>query len=213
MTRNFLPSATLLTVLTLGLGGQAIAQGGTSGRGVGPMALQKAEQAKKQQAAGAEGRNSLSAGDRRLVQVAAASGLFEVEAARMASSKAADAALQRYAATLVEDHTQANEDLRRMANAKGLSLPNRPAAAQQRALERLSQLKAEAFDREFLRVVGLREHQQDIQRFRAASRHAQDPELRRWADQMLPTLERHLSQARDLPMMSRMSVGADAATH
>lgn len=205
MTMNPLSSGVMVAVLALALGGQVMAQdgsGGSGGRGVGPMALQKAEQEKAERA---QGQQSLAIGDRRFVQAAATSGMFELEAARLASSGAADAALQRYAATLVEDHTRANEDLRRLASAKGLQLPARLPAAQQRELDRMRQLQGEALDRAFLRRVALREHQQDIRRFEAASRNARDPELRAWASQMLPTLERHLSQARQLPLMSSMT--------
>lgn len=193
---------------TLSTGGPAFAQDGGAagsgqGRGVGPMALQQAQQAQQAKA----GAGQLSASDRRFVLDAAASGLFEVEAARMASSRAADPELQRYATMLVEDHTAAHEDLRRLASAKGLQLPGQPAGARQRALDRLSRLSGADFDHEFLRSVAMREHQRDIRSFQAASRVAQDPEIKAWAARVLPTLDKHLSQARQLPMMPMAGPG------
>ncbi len=93
-----------------------------------------------------------------------------------------------------------------------MQLPSRLAPAQQRELDRLRQLKGDSFDREFLRTVAMREHQQDLRRFQTASRSARDSDLRAWAGQMLPTLERHLSQARELPLMSRMPMDGRGRT-
>lgn len=211
MTLNPLSSGVLLAVLALSLGGQVLAQNGGGGtanssRGVGPMALQKAEQA-KEQSTETTAVSGLSAADRRFMLDAAASGLFEVEAARLASSKASDPALQRYASMLVEDHTAANEELRGLASAKGIALPSRPKIGQQRALDRMAKLAGDDFDREFVRSVALREHQRDVRQFEAASRNARDPELKAWAAKVLPTLQRHLSQARQLPMMPMAGPG------
>lgn len=209
MTLNPLCSGVLLAVFALALSGQVLAQDGGAGsgnRGVGPMALQKAEQA-KEQPSGNTAASGLAAGDRRFMWGAAASGLFEVEAARLASSKATDPALQRYASMLVEDHTAANEELRRLASAKGMDLPTRPNAGQRRTLDRMARSTGEDFDREFLRSVAMREHQRDIRQFEAASRNAQDPEVKAWAAKVLPTLARHLSQAQQLPVMPMMGSG------
>ena len=169
-------------------------------RGVGPKSLQDAQ-----------GRSAATQ-DHQFMQRAAVSGLFELEAARLAAEKAQDEAVKRYAAMLVEQHTAANQELSTLAQSKGQTLPTTLPMGKRRELERMGRLSGAAFDSAFVQNVGIREHRQDIRQFREVSRRDGDPELKAWANKMLPTLEQHLSQAQALPAARRPAAEPKGST-
>jgi putative membrane protein len=68
-----------------------------------------------------------------------------------------------------------------------------------REIEQLGKKTGTEFDEEFVRKVGVREHERDIKRFQEASKDVKDPQLKAWIDKALPSLEQHLAQAQKLP--------------
>jgi putative membrane protein len=53
------------------------------------------------------------------------------------------------------------------------------------------------FDHDFLKKIA-KDHEADIKQFEKVSRNAKDPEIRSWAEKMLPALRDHLAAARQL---------------
>ncbi len=141
----------------------------------------------------------LAANDRSFVIKAAGGGLYEVEVSQLAGQKASDPAVKSYAAMLVKQHAQANEELKQLAASKGMALPAKPPREKQAAIDRLAKMKGTAFDRQYVRMVGISDHQADIKLFEKASQNARDAELKAWIDKTLPTLREHLQAARNLP--------------
>ena len=194
MARTARIKAAVALVALLGVwgAGSANAQPASAGAAAGGKAGASAPSASASQ-------GSLSAADRNFLMQAAASGLVELEAARLAADKAKDEAVKRYAAMLVEQHTAANQELMELAQSKGLTLPTTAPASKRRDLNRLNRASADDFDATFVQMVGMREHRQDVRLFRDASRNAKDPEVKAWAAKMLPTLEKHMKEAQALP--------------
>ena len=146
----------------------------------------------------------LARADRKFIQEAAEGGMFEVQAAQLASSKAVDPEVKSFASMLVDQHSAANKELVELANSKKVELPAAPARAMRREVEKLAKLNGKEFDQRFMRQVGLKDHEQDIKKFQDASGKVKDPELKAWIDKTLPTLREHLAHARKLQ-------GGDAA--
>ena len=137
--------------------------------------------------------------DRNFVTTAAAGGLFEVEAAKLATDKATDPAVKAFATMLVEHHTQVNDELKQLASTKNVTLPTELPADKKAQLNKLQSVSGAAFDRQFVQEIGIRDHQQDIRSFEKASRDAKDPQVKSWAQKTLPTLREHYSKAQTLP--------------
>jgi putative membrane protein len=146
--------------------------------------------------------------DRSFMTKVAGGGMFEVEAAKMAEQKATDPAIKEHAAKLVKDHTQANSELMQLASSKGVTLPAKLPRDKQGELDKLSKLSGAAFDRDFMRRVGIADHQADIKEFEKGSRSAKDPELKSWIDKTLPGLRDHLAQAQKIPATATGSAKA-----
>lgn len=129
---------------------------------------------------------------------AAAGGLFEVEAGQTGSKMASDAGVKSFAQTLATEHSKVNDELKQLANSKQVEVKEQLPMGMQRDLDKLGKKSGKDFDREFIEQVGIKDHEKDIKLFTKASKNANDPEVRAWAEKTLPTLQQHLAEARRL---------------
>jgi putative membrane protein len=157
---------------------------------------QSQSQHQSAQGAGATGAHSqLSQSDRKFLMDAAQGGMMEVEAARLAMDHAVSADVKTFAQTLLRDHQAANEKLQRIAADKGVTLPKELDAKHKEELRKLSDAKGESFDRMFMQRMGLHDHKKDISEFEKQAKQGKDAQLKSFAEQTLPTLQKHLSMA------------------
>ena len=143
----------------------------------------------------------MSSGDASFVREASSSGEAEVEFGRLLTEKAQSSDLKTYGQRLIDDHTQANEKLSRIASQKGLQVSTEPTMGERNELEKLSKLSGKDFD-EAARKYAIRDHEKDIRKFTDATSALQDPELRQYAQQTLPVLQDHLRRAQELKLGS-----------
>lgn len=133
---------------------------------------------------------SLSASDRRFVAGAGTSNLAELKVAKLALDRGSSQQIKELAQMLIDDHTKAGDQLRQIAQQEAFSLPSEPTSKQKTVYEQLSQLSGSAFDSAFLKQMKT-DHQKAVSLFREESTTAQNPQLRNFASQTLPTLEHH----------------------
>jgi putative membrane protein len=138
----------------------------------------------------------LRAADVRFLLDAVASGVTEVRAGELALERSHDPGVRKLAKALVHDHTQANARLLQIARDKGVAVPREPSGAQRGMLAALRGVPASAFDAQFLERAGVHAHREAIGLFHGQVLRADpDPDLTRFADSMLPVLEKHLRMA------------------
>lgn len=147
--------------------------------------------------------DAVKRGDRKFIQNAAESGMFEVQIAQLAATKATDPQVKSFASMLVDHHTAANNELVKIANAKGVELPAAPPRSMRRDVEKLGKKNGAEFDRDFVREVGIKAHEKDIKLFEKASKDVKDAELKAFVDKTLPTLRDHLAKAQQLPQSGK----------
>lgn len=150
--------------------------------------------------------DKLARADRKFMEKAAEGGMMEVQAGQLASTKASDPDAKNFAERLVKDHTAANDELIKLANAKHVELPPAPSHSERKEIEKLGKLSGAAFDKQFA-SLGVKDHRKDIKEFEKASGKVKDPELKAWIDKTLPTLREHLAMAEKL----EQSTGNSAA--
>jgi putative membrane protein len=135
--------------------------------------------------------------DEQFVQKASAAGLAEVNMAKMALQNASRDDVKQFAKRVIEDHTKANRELNRIADAKRFT----PAASMDGAHEtmatRMSRLTGADFDREYMRNQ-VKDHEQAVALFEAESKNGRDPQLKEFATKTLPTLREHLETAQKI---------------
>jgi putative membrane protein len=207
-SHRFVP---LLVALGLSLGG-AIAQtsgsSGSAGTGssmTGGAAAPAAQPGTGTRNAETSKDDKLARADRKFIQDAAEGGMFEVQIAQLAASKATNPDVKSLATTLVNDHTNANNELIQLANSKKVEVPAAPPRGKRKDIEDLGKLSGSEFDRRFLREVGIKDHEKDIKKFEKASEKAKDRDLKAWIDKTLPKLREHLATAQ------KLQSGADAS--
>jgi putative membrane protein len=204
-------------VLSLALSfGVAVAQTGATGSGTtgtgssatGGRAAPAAQPGTGARNAETRKDDKLARGDRKFIQDAAESGMFEVQVAQLGASKATDPNVKSFASMLVDQHTAANNELVQLANSKKVELPAGPPRGKRKDVEKLGKLSGNEFDQRFIREVGIKDHQKDIKKFEKASGSVKDAELKAWIDKTLPHLREHLAQAQKMPQAGGKSDAA-----
>ncbi len=138
-----------------------------------------------------EAATSLNAVDRQFLLQAGNMGNSQPALAGLAVRKAADPLVRRYAQQLMADHATIEQRLRGVARAIGATLPSRLDEAATRERSRLLRLSGSAFDHEFLRFETL-DFRFHVEQF---TREVTNPALKRFAQEVLPTIEQHLRTA------------------
>jgi putative membrane protein len=156
----------------------------------------KASSSKSDQAAASESSSSgkLSAMDKQFVTKAAQGGMAEVELGQLASQNAESQEVKDFGQRMVTDHSKANDQLKQLAEQKGVTLATDLPAKEKATKDKLSKLKGEQFDRAYMKHMVM-DHQKDVAEFKKASTSAKDPDVKNFASQTLPTLEDHLKEA------------------
>jgi putative membrane protein len=146
--------------------------------------------------------------DRTFIAKAAAGGLAEVKLGTLASEKASNADVKKFGEMMVTDHTKANDQLKQIASAQQVTPPADLKPQDQAVYDRLSKLSGEQFDRAYMRHM-VEDHQKDVAEFQKASKTAGDPAVKQFATDTLPTLQKHLQDAKSV---SAKLGGGPAAT-
>lgn len=140
----------------------------------------------------------LSKADQEFMTKAAASSLYEVEASRLAASRASDPRVKAFADVLIRDHAQALESLKQVALNHNYPLPDQLSEDKRAVVSRLAALSGIEFDRAFRQQVGVADHESDIKMLERARRSTRVPDMKEWIDKALPKLREHLRQALEL---------------
>jgi putative membrane protein len=129
-------------------------------------------------------------------RAAAVDSQSEIGLAALAQQITSSDIVRSFAETLQRDHIDATNKLRAIADEKRVPLPLVESEATALVRVKLAQLSGTAFDRAYLDAM-LASQEDMIQRFDSYARSGADPELRSYADTMLPKLRKHLAAARD----------------
>jgi putative membrane protein len=148
-------------------------------------------------ATGSANRVSLPSSDADFVQKAAIGGMAEVEMGNLANQRAASDDVKQFGQRMVQDHTKINQDLQRLASSKGVTLPSALDDKHRNTVDRLSKLNGKDFDREYMHEM-VRDHKEDVAEFQREAESAQDPDVKAFATNYLPTLQDHLRMAEEI---------------
>jgi putative membrane protein len=126
-----------------------------------------------------------------------------VEMARIALEKSESRAVKDHAQMMINDHTKANDELRRIATAKGVTLPDAPNTSHQAMVDKIRGAAAKDFDETYVREAGIRAHEEMRTLFRNESTGGLDAEAKAFATKTLPTVETHLKHSERLEQQLR----------
>lgn len=133
--------------------------------------------------------------DRTFARKADQGGLAEVKLGHLAESKTQNPTVRAFAQRMIQDHTQTNNELQGAASATNINLPAQPDAKQQATYDRLSKLSGTAFDRAYA-TDQVKDHEHVISEFKKEAQDGRNPQIKQFAQNALPTLNKHLTLAR-----------------
>jgi putative membrane protein len=171
--------------------------------------------------AGADNRRSGASGDvQEFVREASMHGTAEVELGRLASERAQNAEVKKFAQMMVREHTQANSELKAAAGSHNLQVQEQMDEKHRDLAERLRGLRGAEFDREYMNamvdgheeVKGMLEEQaremghdttvgttganaENTRAGQAGQHDAAQMAVSQWAAKTLPAVNQHLQQA------------------
>jgi putative membrane protein len=132
--------------------------------------------------------------DAEFVVDAADDGLFEAQAAQLAKTNASSAKIKELADMMIKDHTKANEELKKIAAKKNITIPSKLSDKRQKDFDELTKLKGAEFDRAYAKMM-VKDHKDAIDLFQDEADKGRDGELKGWASTKIAILKHHLSMA------------------
>lgn len=132
--------------------------------------------------------------DREFVNRASISNNAEVMAGQVAVNKAVNNRVRMYGQMMVTEHTAAQAELRNQAQTAGLQVHDSVDAQHRALMAMLNSLSGYAFDTAYMGSQ-VRDHAKTIDLFNRQVREGNNQNLRSYAQQQLPALQRHYNQA------------------
>jgi putative membrane protein len=125
--------------------------------------------------------------------------MFEVQSSELALQKATDAKIKEFAQRMVADHKASNDRLK--STLQSAPLPPPPAALDKKHKEMMDELQAAGPGREFDRAyldTQVKAHKEAMELFWTYAREGDNPELKTFAQQAVPTLEDHFKHVQNI---------------
>ena len=135
--------------------------------------------------------------DEKLVMQLAQANIAEINVAKLADQKSKNDQVKTLAKKMMDDHTKALDELKQLAQIKGMTLPTEPDRQQKMVETRLTALSGEKFDKQYVEQVAERAHKGEHKLLLQAGAKAQDMELKNYATKTLAVIESHQQLVKD----------------
>jgi putative membrane protein len=143
-------------------------------------------------AAGASAQ-SVSKSDQAFVKKAALGGMAEVATGQVAAQKGDNDQVKQFGQKMVTDHTKANDQLKQIATAQSLPIPDSDPKADKET-KKLDGLSGAKFDKAYAKMQ-LKDHETTVKLFEKEANSGKDPQLKQFAADTLPVLQGHMQMA------------------
>jgi putative membrane protein len=139
----------------------------------------------------------MKSADTTFAMKAAQGGMAEVQMGKLAADKATDPDVKAFGQQMVDDHTKANDDLKSVAEKKGMTLPADLDAHDHATYSKLQKLSGAAFDHAYVKDMVL-DHEKDVKEFQKEANNGKDTEIKDFASRTLPVLQGHLDKIKSI---------------
>jgi putative membrane protein len=147
--------------------------------------------------------------DEQFIKKMANGGMMEVEAGKLASSRASNPQVKQFGQMMVKDHSKSNEKLKALAETRKVDLPKSPDGEKKAQKEKLEAHSGAAFDAAYMDTM-VTAHQQTVALLEDQIKNGKDATVRHYAQETLPTVRSHLEQAQQL--QAQVSQRGDSRT-
>ena len=133
--------------------------------------------------------------DQKFIKDAIEGNLAEVQMGQLAQKNGASQGVKDFGQMLATDHSQANTKATSVASSLKVTPPTEPNAKQKKEYDTMSKLNGAAFDRAFATHM-VADHKKDIAAYQKAAK--KKDAAGQYAQETLPTLQKHLQGAQSL---------------
>jgi putative membrane protein len=146
----------------------------------------------------------MKSADTAFAMKAAQGGMAEVQMGKLAAEKATNPDVKAFGQQMVDDHTKANDDLKSVAEKKGLTLPSDIDAHDHATYSKLEKLSGAEFDRAYVKDM-VKDHEKDVKEFQKEANNGKDDDIKGFASQTLPVLQGHLDKIKSIQTSAHAS--------
>lgn len=140
-------------------------------------------------------KEALSKQDKDFFKDAAQVGLAGVEISQSVRDPVMDNDVKNLAQRIIDEQGKVNTQLTSLAQSKALTLPTDMTDAQKDMKQRLTQLNGYELERRYVQDM-INENEKAVQTFQKEWDHGQDADVKKFAQDTLPTWRDHLSRAK-----------------
>jgi putative membrane protein len=127
--------------------------------------------------------SSVSAKDKTFMHKAAKGGMMEVAMGRLAEQNGKSDDVKSFGKRMVTDHSKANDELKSIAEKKGVKLPSKEPS------EKWSSDKA------YIDMM-VKDHEKDLAEFQDEAKNGIDPDVKKFAEDTAKVVQEHLDLAK-----------------
>lgn len=128
---------------------------------------------------------------------AAQGGMAEVELGKLAQTKSQNAEVKKFAQMMIEDHSNANTELKSLATKKSVTLPTDVNAEQKETADKLKTLAGAEFDKAYVETM-VSDHKKSVDLFEKESTVGADADAKAFAAKTLPKIKAHLKMIEEI---------------
>ena len=139
----------------------------------------------------------LSEKAQKFIEKAAKGNMGEVALGEVAREKGSSDAVRQFGARMAEEHGKANDELKAIAQAKGVQWPEQLKEQHQELADELSQLSGQEFDQKYMKEM-VKAHEKDVEKYEKMAQEIEDPEVKQYIEGTLPVLREHLELAKQI---------------
>jgi putative membrane protein len=154
------------------------------------------------------GMKQASKADQKFLKKAVEGDMAEVQMGKLAQQNGQSEDVKQFGQMLEQDHGQHLQQAQQQAQQMGVTPPSAPNAKQKAMHARLSKEQGARFDKQFAKAM-VKDHKQDIAEYKKEAK--KNGPLAQFAQQTIPTLEKHLQTAQSIENKGAMT-GSKAGT-
>ncbi len=129
--------------------------------------------------------------DKTFVLKAAQGGMTEIQLGQLASEKGTSSDVKSFGAQMVTDHGKASDELKSIAKAKGIVIPDKLDAKHQAMVDKMTALSGAAFDKAYVDGMVMA-HKKDDMLFSKEASSGSDADIKAFAGKTDETVKMHL---------------------
>ena len=128
--------------------------------------------------------SSLSVKDKTFMKKAARGGMMEVAMGRLAEQNAKSEDVKSFGKRMVTDHSKANDELKSIAEKKGVKLPTKEPSSKWSS------------DKTYMEIM-VKDHEKDLAEFQEEAKTGSDPDVKKFAEDTAKVVQEHLDLAKE----------------